>query len=135
MKTAHQAFLSSLQDNRTGSLAAIAASASYMMEPRKKTAFSIRDLLGLRHQQDRDTTNTASDEKTSPIAPHPPDLRGSLFPVGPRRPTQSPTSGYPYQPWNNPLIDSFSTSGQTILNFNIFSSPANRDYMKQGNKI
>ncbi|XP_041354615.1 visual system homeobox 2-like [Gigantopelta aegis] len=131
MKTAHQAFLTSLQDNRAGPLAAIAASASYMMEPRKKTAFSIRDLLGLRHQQDRDTTKTASEEEPSARTTHPPDLRGSIFPVSPRRPTQSPTSSYPYPPWNNPLIDSFSTSGQTILNFNIFSSPGNREFMKQ----
>ncbi|XP_025105597.1 homeobox protein aristaless-like 4 isoform X2 [Pomacea canaliculata] len=132
-----------------------------LLQPRKKTAFSIRDLLGLQqhqqqqqqhqqqqqqHQQDhhhqphnhhhqQQQQQQQQEKDLAPLVPRGPEGRelsrtsglGSLpadafFPHGVRLPAfryRGDLGGYP---WRGPVIDSISTSGQTILNFNIFSA-------------
>lgn len=133
---AHQTLMTSLHehgplDNRT--FASLSTSASFFMEPRKKTAFSIRDLLGLRQNQDR-TPNSGSPSELSLThkSSHLPDPRASIFSLGAPPSRQAHHGGYPYPPWGSPLIDSLTTSGQTILNFNIFQAANNREYGKTG---
>ncbi|XP_046352222.2 visual system homeobox 2-like [Haliotis rufescens] len=131
---AHQTLMTSLHehgplDNRT--FASLSTSASFFMEPRKKTAFSIRDLLGLRQNQER-TPNSGSPSELSLThkSSHLPDPRASIYSLGAPPSRQAHHGGYPYPPWGSPLIDSLTTSGQTILNFNIFQAANNREYGK-----
>ena len=138
-----------------------------LAQPRKKTAFSIRDLLGLQQQQqqqqhhhqnqqqqqqhhqqqqakqDRDVASLSSrlaEGRSSELAAKSrllnPLAGDSFFGApGVRVPGfryRTDLGGYPPH-WRTPLIDSLSTSGQTILNFNIFSAAsAHCDVFKAG---
>lgn len=107
------------------------------LQPRKKTAFSIRDLLGLQQQQEKDPTlltsrlsETHDSCKLGGLSPIPTD---NFFSHGVRLPGlryRGELGGYPH--WRGSVIDTLS-SGQTILNFNIFSAAtAHCDVFKPG---
>ncbi|ESO94128.1 hypothetical protein LOTGIDRAFT_232402 [Lottia gigantea] len=102
------------------------------MEPKKKAAFSIRDLLGIRTQKSGpETRDFPRDFHFGGLNHCFGDTRafGSFLPrLGQE---QLRGEGFPaYHPWAAPLIDSLNTSGQTILNFNIFSQNNGADSLK-----
>ncbi|XP_050405038.1 visual system homeobox 2 [Patella vulgata] len=104
------------------------------MEPKKKAAFSIRDLLGIRTQKSgQETRDFGREFRFGGINSCFPDARA----FGPFLPHVGHEhfrgEGFPaYHPWGAPFIDSLNTSGQTILNFNIFSPPGTENGKHDG---